>query len=789
MHRKTTTYVASSVLAALMTACIGAHAQAPLDQVPLVPVPLDRTDRLIVKFRGMAVTKTGVLVKSTTRATLATTRPRPMDDGDRDGGGSGGGGGQGADDGAGEGTGDARAGAGNEPGTTTVVTPAETLRAVADLAARAEVPLDIVREASGASVVVALPAAVGLAEARAIARRLGADPEVEYVVPDARIEPKFSNDTFVPQQWNLTEPGASYGAFSGSVGGMNVVKLWPNTQGQDSGGVPVRIAVIDTGGTVHPDLHAFGWLGRYDFIGADPKSNPPTFTSAADGDGRDADANDPGDWCSQGNASSWHGTSVAGIIAAIGGNGAGIIGAAPQTEVLQVRALGRCGGFISDIVDAMRWSAGLPVPGVPMNSTPAKVINLSLGTAWDYQCSVYEQTAIDEIVSQGALLVAAAGNEGGTAGYPQAGGAMGAPANCSGVLAVAAHTASGDLASYSNFDARVGLTAPGGGGCKVQGGSCQAQGIPTLTNSGQHGQGVATYRQNFAGTSAATPHAAAAAALLFAVRPQAAPQDVVNSLKTAARPWPQGSFCAGAAGEGLCGAGMLDVFAAAQHLSVAPIVQITAPPSYLPGASQLDIAATATSGAYAPGQLSFQWTQLGGLAATLSGTDSPTLHLILPSTRTTVKLRLRVTDPGGNRTDANVVVEVNNPPVPNPMQPVSAGIGKTVSVQLGATDPDGDPVDFTLLQGSQGMKVDPQTGLLSWTPSAAGAYPVKVAVSDSYGATGQNIEFPVQVSQSGGEGGGGAVGWFELLALIACFCFSARRRPARLRQAAPIRRR
>ncbi|MGE0313948.1 MAG: S8 family serine peptidase [Lautropia sp.] len=778
MHRKTTSFLVAPVLAALLAAPLDGGAQA-LDQVPLAPVPLDRVDRMIVKFKGTAVSTTGVRIKSASAGPLATTRPRPMDEHD---------GGRGDPDpqSGGEVT--------DQGGTTgdvsSVVTPAETVRAVTELAGRAAVALEVVREASGASVVVALPTAVDQGEARALARRLAADPQVEYAVPDVRIEPKFSNDTLVSQQWNLTEPGAWYGSFGGSAGGMNAVKLWSTTQGQTGAGVPIRVAVIDTGGTTHPDVHAFGWLGQYDFVGADPNSNPATYTGAADGDGRDASANDPGDWCQQGSASSWHGTSVAAIIAATGGNGIGIIGAAPQSEVLQVRALGRCGGYISDIVDAMRWSAGLPVPGVPLNPTPAKVINLSLGTAWDYQCSVFEQAAVDEIVAQGALLVAAAGNEGGSAGYPQAGGAMGAPANCNGVLAVAAHTASGDLASYSNFDARVGLTAPGGGSCKVQGGACQAQGITTATNAGQQGPGAPSYRQNFAGTSAATPHAAAAAALLFAVAPQAAPQDVVNSLKSTARPWPQGSFCAGAAGAGLCGAGMLDVFAAAQHLSVAPIVQVTPPPSFLPGSSQLDVVATATSSVYAPGQLVYAWTQLSGLPATLADPAASTLHLTLPAVRTTVKLRLRVTDPAGNHTDANVVVEVNNPPVPNPMQPVSAGVGNTVSVQLGATDPDGDPIDFTLLQGSQGMAVDLQTGVLSWTPSAAGSYQVKVAVSDPYGATGQNIEFPVEVSQSGegGGGGGGAVGWIESLALLLGLGWMQRRRQAAVR-AVPIRRR
>ena len=799
MRRKTTSILAPIAFTLLTCSAGLVNAQVTTDQRPLTPIPLDRTDRLIIKFRGMAVTTTGVVVK-TSVPRLATSQPRPTPDGEpgRDAGGHDDTAADPSDTGSGSdssGGSDSRSGSdsssgsdrngggtspGNSPPVTTVVTPEEAIRAVAELAGRSEVALEIVREASGASVVVALPAQVSVPEARAIARRLADDSQVEFAIPDVRVEPKFSNDTFASQQWGLTEPGQSYGSFSGRVGGMNVVRLWPTTQGQAAGGVPVRIAVIDTGGTPHPDLHASSWLGQYDFIGADPQSNPPSFDSAADGDGRDGSANDPGDWCASGAPSTWHGTSVAGIIGAIGGNGIGVIGVAPQAEVLQVRALGRCGGYISDIVDAMRWSVGLPVPGVPTNPTPARVVNLSLGTAWNYQCSAYEQSAVDEITGRGALLVAAAGNSGAEATYPQAGGAMGAPANCNGVLAVGAHTASGDLASYSNFDPRVGLTAPGGGPCKLGGGACRQEAIVALTNSGVQGQGVASYRQNFAGTSAASPHAAAAAALLFAVKPDAAPADVVNSLKSASRAWPAGSYCASQAGQGLCGAGMLDAFAAATHLSVSPVVQIVPPPAYLPGSSQIDIVATAASKNYAASQLAWQWTQAAGVAAVLADADKPTLRLTLPARRTTIKLQLKVTDPEGYATLANVVVEVNNPPVPNPMQPVSAGVGMQVSVQLAASDPDGDPVDFALLQGSQGMAVDPQSGVLIWTPSAAGSYQVKVAVSDAYGASGQNIEFPVQVSSSGaGDGGGGALGGFESLALLLALALARRRRADR----------
>ena len=164
-----------------------------------------------------------------------------------------------------------------------------------------------------------------------------------------------------------------------------------------------------------------------------------TLETANDGDGRDDDASDPGDWCT-GNgvdqASSWHGTAVAGIIAAQV-NGYGGVGVAPGVRILPVRAIGRCGGYMSDVVDAMRWAAGLPVAGAPANPNPARVLNLSLGSAADSPCSLLQQQAVDEIVAANVMVVAAAGNEGVNG--------MGAPANCDQVIAVAAHTRQGEL--------------------------------------------------------------------------------------------------------------------------------------------------------------------------------------------------------------------------------------------------------------------------------------------------------------------------------------------------------
>ena len=128
-------------------------------------------------------------------------------------------------------------------------------------------------------------------------------------------------------------------------------------------------------------------LPGYDMISDVPTAN--------DGDGRDADATDPGDWLTQAEVtqsggpfedcsdsaedSSWHGTQTTGIIAALTGNGIGMASVGRNVRVLPVRVLGKCGGYDSDIIAGMRWAVGLPVAGVPANPNPARVLNMSLG--------------------------------------------------------------------------------------------------------------------------------------------------------------------------------------------------------------------------------------------------------------------------------------------------------------------------------------------------------------------------------------------------------------------------
>lgn len=280
-------------------------------------------------------------------------------------------------------------------------------------------------------------------EAKEFMAKVASDPDVASIEPDYINYPAAEgditfqyNDPQYSKQWNLTNP---------TTGVQNTGNARLRR------GAHVKVAVLDTGYVPHPDL-VTGMANGYDFI-SDP-------LSARDGNGRDPDPKDEGDYApynlckDQANAhtSTWHGTSVAGVIGARGGNGMGIVGTADLARVQPVRVLGRCGGRTSDIADAIIWAAGGHVDGVPDNIYPAKIINMSLGTV--STCPATYQHAIDIARSKGAIVVAAAGN-----GNTDA--SKYAPANCMGVITVGATTKAGTRASFSNYGTRVNISAPG----------------------------------------------------------------------------------------------------------------------------------------------------------------------------------------------------------------------------------------------------------------------------------------------------------------------------------------
>lgn len=431
--------------------------------------------------------------------------------------------------------------------------------------------------------------ALNAAEAEARAAALRADPRVAAVLPDVREQrlDVLPSDTRYAQQWWLQSVTA------GNTGAAGFSAAWVRSTGSPASGAGAVVAVLDSGITSHPELNPRVLPGR-DFVSDAVYAN--------DGDGRDDDAADPGDaistsertanpaafgGCPEAALSSWHGTIIAGQLAAVSNNGDGVAAGNWFGRVLPVRVAGKCGAAVGDIVDGLRWAAGLAVDGVPLNPQPARVIVLSYGgvDACDLNSSnpsvaatarLYTD-AIAEARQAGALVVVAAGNQRGS---------VGRPASCSGAFGVAALNREGYKASYSNFGAGVALATPGGDA--PSGGTCDGQladtGIVSTGNLGDGAPGNAGYVAA-SGTSFAAPAVAATATLMLALNPALTVAQLEAGLTLGARPHvlvPLLGNCAAGSNSGrcacttaTCGAGMLDAeqslaYAAAPAVYVAP---------------------------------------------------------------------------------------------------------------------------------------------------------------------------------------------------------------------------
>ncbi len=358
-----------------------------------------------------------------------------------------------------------------------------------------------------------------------IAAALEEDPAVQYADPVRRRFAKLlvPDDPFFPSQWALTDP----------VGGINVQAAW-DLQLQTAP-VSTTVAVVDTGILKHADL-ANRLLPGYDFI------TDPGY--ARDGDGRDPDPTDQGDWTDEGacggfpaHPSTWHGTYVTGIIAADVNNGIGISGIDLFAQIVPVRVLGECAGTDEDVFEGMLWASGVQIAGVPPTPFPAKVINMSLGG--EGTCPSAVQDAIDDALAQGSVVVVAAGNESSDASNF-------APSGCSGVITVAATNRAGDIAFYSNFGRRVDIAAPGG--------DFDDGGVLSLSNDGQTVAGNDAYASAI-GTSAAAPQVSGVVSMMLARDPTLTAGRVLSILQGTAREFPTGSVCRNGA---VCGAGILD---------------------------------------------------------------------------------------------------------------------------------------------------------------------------------------------------------------------------------------
>jgi serine protease len=515
--------------------------------------------------------------------------------------------------------------------------------------------------------------------ASALATRLAADPEVEYAQPDRRMhrvavpnDPLFASGGAqgpAVGQWYLRAPAGE------AVSAINAVGAW----GLHTGSPSVVVAVLDTGvRTNHPDL-AGKLLTGYDMIS--------DATVANDGSGRDSDPSDPGDWVTQGeiNAnpslydgcevsdSSWHGTQVAGIVAAATGNAVGIAGSGGHVMLLPVRVLGKCFGYTSDIVAGMRWAAGIPIDGVPNNPTPAKVINLSLGSGG--ACSQLEADAVAEVVARGAVVVAAAGNS--------AGRAAGSPANCPGAIGVAALRHAGSKVGFSDLGPEIAIAAPGGNCVNIGADEPCLYPILTTTNSGAQGPAASIYSDSFnasVGTSFSSPLVAGTAALLYSVKAAITPAQVRAALQASARPFPSSGLppdpqtgpiptCQppGAVDQlqcycttSTCGSGMLDADDAVKAVlgSSGMLVPVAAleggvsPQAAMP-------ASVGSGGSLVPAGRTIvarRWTLIhgGGAIAALAGpTDGETIEFT-PSAAGTVTLQLALTDDRGLTTASDL---------------------------------------------------------------------------------------------------------------------------------------
>jgi serine protease len=349
--------------------------------------------------------------------------------------------------------------------------------------------------------------------------------------------------------------------------------------------------------------------------------------------------------------SSWHGTRVAGVLGAVTNNGIGVAGLTWNSYLLPVRALGKCGGYDSDIIAGMQWAAGLTVTGIPDNPYPADIINLSLGGTGS--CPATYQNVLDTLTVMGVLVVASAGNGGST---------VDAPANCVGVLAVAGLRNVGTKVGYSSFGPEVAVAAPAGN-CVTASGACFRP-IDTTVNLGRTTPGSNAYTDQTnanLGTSFSAPIVSGIAALMRAVNANLTPAQLISRIESSATAFPPNTgnllpVCPNvpASGEcscvpGQCGAGMVNALSAV-NAALRPIAAVLVPATVTAGGNAV-FDAGGSAAACNLTIASYAWTATGGVTI-LSGANAAQATVVWSGAAGT--LMLTVTD-SATKTDTATV--------------------------------------------------------------------------------------------------------------------------------------
>nr|WP_316641710.1 S8 family peptidase [uncultured Roseateles sp.] len=545
--------------------------------------------------------------------------------------------------------------------------------------------------------------ASGMAAATLV-KRLSQDSEVEWVAVDQRrkhyaltTDPLFEtvpvtgsgNGGPASGQWYLKAPDAGNATREGGniASSINALGAWDRTTGSAS----IVVAVLDTGVRYdHPDL-AGKLLPGYDMISEKLVSN--------DGDGRDSDASDPGDWLTSAEKaantfykdcdvenSSWHGTQVSGLIGAASNNAIGMAGVSWGSKILPVRVLGKCGGYDSDIVAGMQWAAGIAVPGVPANPNPARVLNMSLGgvgscdPATNSVASAYRD-AIAAITAKGAVVVVAAGNS--------TGHSINLPANCPGVVGVVALRHIGTKVGFSDIGPEVTIAAPGGNCVNIDAGAACLYPMLSTFNAGTTVPGASTYTDSFraaVGTSFSAPLVSGTIALMLSQKPSLAPAEIISLLKSTARAFPSSGAADNADGSKVlachapngtdqlecycttstCGAGMLDASAAVAAVTVAAQARITSTPAAPQAGDAIQLSASTSTAATGRTLTGYAWTLVSGggiVSGFSSATNASTAALAAATGAGTVTVRLQITDDQGAATTSDATITVAAAPV------------------------------------------------------------------------------------------------------------------------------